>query len=83
MQKIEFYLFTGDEICKLREKMGLSKDSFKHLLNITEFRLKQLETGKKELTPEQSKLLVDALKKQFKYDASYSVESFLKIQLKM
>ena len=83
MQKIEFYLFTGDEISKLREKMGLSKGSFKHLLNITEFRLKQLETGKKEITLEQSMILVDALKKQFKYDASYSVETFLKIQLKM
>ena len=44
MQKIEFYLFTGDEISKLREKMVLSKDSFKHLLNITEFRLKQIES---------------------------------------
>ena len=60
---IEFYLFTGDEISKLREKMGLLKDSFKHLLNITEFRLKQIEAGKKELTPEQSKLLVDVPKK--------------------
>ncbi len=59
MQMIEFYLFTGDEISKLREKMGLSKDSFKHLLNITEFRLKQIEAGKKELTPEQSMILVD------------------------
>ena len=83
MQMIEFYLFTGDEISKLREKMGLLKDSFKHLLNITEFRLKQIEAREKELTPEQSMILVDAFKKQFKYDASYSVETFLKIQLKM
>ena len=45
MQKIEYYLFTGDEISKLREKMRLSKDCFKHLLNITEFRLKQIEAG--------------------------------------
>lgn len=59
MQKIEFYLFTGDEISKLREKMVLSKDSFKHLLNITEFRLKQIESGKKEFTPDQSMILVD------------------------
>lgn len=59
MQMIEFYLFTGDEISKLREKMGLSKDSFKHLLNITAFRLKQIESGKKELTPDQSMIVVD------------------------
>lgn len=82
MQKIEYYLFTGEEIQLLREKMGYRKRRLAYLLQISETQLNNLESDKKEITPALSKLFVEILKKHFNYDNGYSLDTFLRIALK-
>ena len=84
MQKIEYYLFSGEEICYLREKMGLTKDTLANLLNIPVSRLIRLESGKQEISPGQSKVFVSVLKEHFNYNIRIhcSLDTFLKVVLK-
>lgn len=84
MKRIEYYLFSGEEIRYLREKMELTKDTLAHHLNISVTQLIRLESGKIEISPTQSHILVSVLKKHFNYSVHThcSLDAFLKILFK-
>lgn len=82
MQKIEYYLFSGDEFRHLRKKMRFTKTEMAEMLELSLPMISLIESGKRALSPEASNLFVDVVKKYLDYKINMSVDTFLKIQLR-
>jgi transcriptional regulator with XRE-family HTH domain len=82
MKKLEYYLFSGDEFRHLRKKMRFTQTEISKMIGVSLPMVNLIESGKRALSPEASKLFVDVVKKYLDYKINMSVDTFLKIQLR-
>ena len=82
MIRIEYFQFSGEEIKHLRKKMRFSQTELAQMLGISLSMLNLIERNKRLLSPEAAIVFVEIVKKYLSYDARFSIDGFLRVQLR-